>query len=51
MKTILNDFSLEELTQYVTAQFGIKPFVAKQIFSWLTKCVDFDSMTNISKDL
>ena len=51
MKTILNDFSLEELTQYVTAQFGVKPFVAKQIFSWLTKCVDFDSMTNISKDL
>ena len=51
MKTILNDFSLEELTQYVTAQFGVKPFVAKQIFGWLTKCVDFDSMTNISKDL
>lgn len=51
MKTILNDFSLEELTQYVTSQFGVKPFVAKQIFGWLTKCVDFDSMTNISKDL
>ena len=51
MKTILNDFSLEELTQFVTSQFGVKPFVAKQIFGWLTKCVDFDSMTNISKDL
>ena len=51
MKTILNDFSMEELTQFVTSQFGVKPFVAKQIFGWLTKCVDFDSMTNISKDL
>lgn len=48
---VLQDFTLSELTQYVTANFAVKPFVAKQIFEWLTKGADFDGMTNISKQL
>lgn len=48
---ILNDFSLTELTEYVTANYNVKPFVAKQIFGWLTKGVDFDGMTNIAKSV
>ena len=49
--TILQDFNLHELTQYLTANYNVKPFVAKQVFEWLTKSVDFDGMTNISKSL
>lgn len=48
---LLQDFTLEELTEYLTANYNVKPFVAKQVFGWLTKSVDFDGMTNISKDL
>ena len=48
---LLQDFSLPELTQYLTDNYGVKPFVAKQIYSWLTKSVDFDGMTNIAKTL
>ncbi|MCM1289081.1 MAG: 23S rRNA (adenine(2503)-C(2))-methyltransferase RlmN [Corallococcus sp.] len=51
MATILHDFTLEELTQFITANYEVKPFVAKQIFGWLTKNVDFDGMTNVPKNL
>lgn len=49
--TILQDFTIEELTEYVTANYNVKPFVAKQIYQWLTKSVDFDGMTNLPKAL
>ncbi len=48
---ILQDYNLTELTNYLTDNFAVKPFVAKQIFSWLNKDVDFDGMTNIGKQL
>lgn len=46
---ILQDFSLNELIDFVTANYQVKPFVAKQIFQWLVKSADFDEMTNIPK--
>lgn len=49
--TILQDFTLSELTNYLTANYSVKPFVAKQVFGWLVKSVDFDDMTNVSKSL
>lgn len=48
---LLQDFSLPQLTDYLTVNYNVKPFVAKQIYQWLTKSVDFDGMTNIAKDL
>ena len=51
MTTVLHDFSLSELTEFVTTGFDVKPFVAKQIFGWLTKGADFHQMTNVSKPL
>ena len=48
---LLQDMSLPELTDYLTANYNVKPFVAKQIFEWLTKSVDFEGMTNIAKNL
>ncbi|MGL4484224.1 MAG: 23S rRNA (adenine(2503)-C(2))-methyltransferase RlmN [Anaerovoracaceae bacterium] len=43
--------SLVELTE-AFAEFGEKPYRAKQVFSWLWKGVlSFDEMTNLSKDL
>ena len=48
---LLQDYNLQELTEYLTANYNVKPFVAKQIFGWLTKSVDFDGMTNVSKSL
>ncbi len=48
---LLQDFDLSELTEYLTANYSVKPFVAKQIFDWLNKNVDFDGMTNVSKAL
>ena len=49
--TILNDFTISELTDFVTANFNVRPYVAEQIYSWLLRGVDFDGMTNVSKDL
>ena len=49
--TLLQDMTLSELTDFLTADFGVKPFVAKQVFHWLNKSVDFDGMTDVSKDL
>ena len=48
---LLQDYNLQELTDYLTANYNVKPFVAKQIFGWLNKSVDFDGMTNVSKSL
>lgn len=48
---LLQDYNLQELTEYLTANYNVKPFVAKQIFGWITKSVDFDGMTNVSKSL
>lgn len=48
---VLNDFSQEELTNFVVSRYDAKPFVGKQLFGWLTKGVDFDQMTDISKTL
>ena len=48
---LLQDMSLSELTEYLTANHNVKPFVAKQVFEWLTKSVDFDGMTNVAKSL
>ena len=48
---LLQDKTQSELIQYLTAQFDVKPFVAKQIFQWLNKSTDFDGMTDISKNL
>lgn len=50
MATILNDFSQSELIEFVVNNFGVKPFVAKQLFGWLQRGADFDQMTNLSKD-
>ena len=49
--TVLQDLTLTELTDYLTANYNVKPFVAKQVFEWLTKSADFDDMTNIAKQL
>ena len=48
---LLQDLTLSELNQYLTANYDVKPFVAKQIYEWLTKSVDFDGMSNVSKAL
>ena len=48
---LLQDYNLNELTEFLTANYNVKPFVAKQIFGWLNKSVDFDGMTNVSKSL
>lgn len=50
-KQILLDFDSAQLTEYITQKYGVKPFVAKQIFGWLYKGAQFDDMTNISKNL
>lgn len=49
MTTILNDFTYEELTQFVAENFSVRPFVAGQLYSWLMKGADFHQMTNLSK--
>jgi len=51
-KIDIRQLSLEELTAKLT-DFGEKPFRAKQVYEWLWKkgVVDFNEMTNLSKDL
>lgn len=48
---LLQDMTRAELTDYLTANYSVKPYVAKQIFGWLIKNRDFDGMTNIAKTL
>ena len=52
MKNDIRLLSLEELEKAVT-ELGESKFRAKQIFEWIwkKKCVDFDSMTNLSIEL
>ncbi len=45
---ILQDMSMTELSEYLTTEFGVRPFVAGQVYSWLQKNVGFDDMSNIS---
>lgn len=51
-KININDFTLEELEEYITS-LGEKKFHAKQIFKWIHKIgvLSFDDMTDISKSL
>lgn len=48
---LLSNFTLNELTEFLTTDYNVKPFVAKQVYQWLTRGADFDQMTNVSKDL
>lgn len=52
MKTDIKSLTYPELV-IETQKLGLKPFRAKQIYSWLHKfgAVSFDEMSNISKDL
>ena len=50
MKEFLLDLSFEELKQKIT-NMGEKPFRAGQIFKALHSGLDFDEMTNLSKEL
>lgn len=52
MKTDIKSLTYPELVNE-TQKLGLKPFRAKQIYSWLHKfgAVSFDEMSNISKDL
>lgn len=52
MKTDIKSLTYTELVNE-TQKLGLKPFRAKQIYSWLHKfgAVSFDEMSNISKDL
>ena len=51
-KPDLKDFTLEELTTFV-AEMGLKPFRARQIFSWLYRpgITSFSQMTDLSLEL
>lgn len=48
---LLQDFTQQELVDFVTANYSVKPFVGKQIFGWLTRNAEFEQMTNIPKSL
>lgn len=52
MKTDIKSLTYPELVNE-TQKLGLKPFRAKQIYSWLHKfgAVSFDEMSNISKEL
>ena len=49
-KVILCDMDLSQLTEYMTENFAVKPFVAGQLYSWLIKGADFADMTNLSQN-
>ena len=51
MKKNLKDLTIEELEDYLI-ELGEQRFRAKQVFSWISKgAVNFDEMTNLSKEL
>ncbi len=50
-KTILLDCDKQQLKDYLTTKYDVKPFVANQVFDWLYKGADFEDMSNISKPL
>ena len=45
---ILLDYSLPQLVEYFN---NIPPYKVKQLYKWLNKDVDFDGMTDLSKDV
>lgn len=46
---ILLDYSEDEI-KAMLVELGLKKFRAKQVYEWLTSYVDFDEMSNISKE-
>ena len=52
MKKNIKDFNLEELKEEFVS-IGEKPFRAEQVFKWIWQAnvTDFESMTNLSKEL
>lgn len=46
---ILLDYSVDEIKEMFLT-LNLKKFRAKQVYEWLTTYVDFDQMTNISKE-
>lgn len=46
---ILLDYNEEEIKE-IFATLGLKKFRAKQVYEWLTSYVDFENMSNISKE-
>ena len=52
MKKNIKDFNLEELKEEFV-NIGEKPFRAEQVFKWIwqSNVTDFESMTNLSKEL
>lgn len=49
MKEILLDYSLEELRDKFV-ELGLKKFRATQVYEWLTSYIQFEEMSNLSKD-
>ena len=49
-KTELTGMTRDEITAWVREQ-GLPAFQGKQIFEWIHRGADFDTMTNLSKDL
>jgi len=47
---ILLDYSQDEIKEILTTEFNMPKFRAKQIYEWLTSYLDFEEMTNISKE-
>ena len=47
-KVILCDMDLSQLTEYMTENFAVKPFVAGQLYGWLIKGADFADMKSVS---
>ncbi len=48
---LLQDMTKAELTQYIADNFSAKPFVGGQLYAWLNKGAQYDSMSNINKNL
>lgn len=48
MKSILLNYSEDELKELLVTNHNFKKFRAKQVYEWLTSYVDFDQMSNIS---
>ena len=48
MKSILLNYSEDELKELLVTNHNFKKFRAKQVYEWLTSYVYFDQMSNIS---
>ena len=51
LKPDLMSMGLAELTEYLTREFSLPRFRAKQVFEWLNRGKSFDEMTNLPKEL